>query len=293
MGNTFKYIIISMRVQQWVKNLFIFAALIFSGHLFKFYELWLTAAGFIVLSFTSSAVYLFNDVVDSEKDKLHPEKSHRPIPSGKLQPSTAISVFILFTTLSLICGYIINPYFGMIVLIYILTNIAYSFWLKRLVIIDVMTISFGFVLRVVSGAIIINVPSSEWLIICTILLSLFLGFSKRRSELVLLENTANTHRSVLTQYSPHFLDQLIGIVTASTVMSYALYTISEETILKFGTKNLIYTVPFVLYGIFRYLYLVHKRQEGGNPTQAILTDFPLIINVLLWVLVSSVIIYWK
>lgn len=288
-----KYIILSMRIQQWVKNLFIFAALIFSGHLFKLYDLWLTAAGFIVLSFASSAVYLFNDVVDSEKDKLHPEKSHRPIPSGKLQPSTAISVFFLFTTLSLICAYLINPYFGMIVLIYILTNIAYSFWLKSLVIIDVMTISFGFVLRVVSGAIIINVPTSEWLIICTILLSLFLGFSKRRSELVLLENTANTHRSVLTKYSPHFLDQMIGIVTASTVMSYALYAISEETILKFGTKYLIYTVPFVLYGIFRYLYLVHKKQEGGNPTHTILTDLPLIINVLFWVLVSSVIIYWK
>lgn len=288
-----KYIILSMRIQQWVKNLFIFAALIFSGHLFKLYDLWLTAAGFIVLSFASSAVYLFNDVVDSEKDKLHPEKSHRPIPSGKLQPSAAISVFFFFTALSLIFAYLINPYFGMIVLIYILTNIAYSFWLKRLVIIDVMTISFGFVLRVVAGAIIIDVPTSEWLIICTILLSLFLGFSKRRSELVLLETTANTHRSVLTQYSPRFLDQMIGIVTASTVMSYALYTISEETVLKFGTKYLIYTVPFVLYGIFRYLYLVHKKQEGGNPAHTILTDPPLIINVLFWALVSSIIIYWK
>ncbi|MDI6803171.1 MAG: decaprenyl-phosphate phosphoribosyltransferase [Bacteroidota bacterium] len=288
-----KYIILSMRIQQWVKNLFIFAALIFSGHLFKFYDLWLTAAGFIVLSFTSSAVYLFNDVVDSEKDKLHPEKSHRPIPSGKLKPNTAISTFIIFTTLSLICAYIINPYFGMIVLIYILTNIAYSFWLKSLVIIDVMTISFGFVLRVVSGAVIINVPTSEWLIICTILLSLFLGFSKRRSELVLLENTANTHRSVLTQYSPHFLDQMIGIVTASTVMSYALYTISEETIQKFNTKNLIYTVPFVLYGIFRYLYLVHKKELGGNPTLAIFKDIPLLINLIMWIISAGIIIYWR
>ena len=288
-----KYIILSMRIQQWIKNLFIFAPLIFSGHLFKVNDLLLSIAGFFVLSFASSAIYLFNDVVDMEKDKLHPEKSHRPIPSGKLKPSVAIFTFIIFAILCLVAGYTINPYFGLIVLIYAVMNILYSFWLKQLVILDVMTISVGFVLRVIAGAIIINVPTSEWLIICTMLLSLFLGFSKRRSELVLLENLANTHRSVLTHYNAHFLDQMIGIVTASTVMSYALYTISEETIIKFGTKNLIYTVPFVLYGIFRYLYLVHKKQEGGNPTQAVLTDIPIIVNVLLWVLVSSVIIYWR
>jgi 4-hydroxybenzoate polyprenyltransferase len=282
-----------MRIQQWIKNFFIYAPLIFSGHLFNVHDLLLTMAGFFVLSFASSAIYLFNDVVDMEKDKLHPEKSHRPIPSGKLKPGIAIFSFLVFAILCLIAAYIINPYFGLIVLIYMVMNILYSFWLKQLVILDVMTISVGFVLRVIAGAIIINVPTSEWLIICTMLLSLFLGFSKRRSELVLLENLANTHRSVLTHYSSHFLDQMIGIVTASTVMSYALYTISEETILKFGTKDLIYTVPFVLYGIFRYLYMVHKKQEGGNPTQAVLTDIPIIVNVVLWVLVTSVIIYWR
>jgi len=282
-----------MRIQQWIKNFFIFAPLIFSGHLFNVHDLLLTMAGFFVLSFASSAIYLFNDVVDMEKDKLHPEKSHRPIPSGKLKPGIAIFTFLVVAILCLNAAYIINPYFGLIVLIYMVMNILYSFWLKQLVILDVMTISVGFVLRVIAGAIIINVPTSEWLIICTMLLSLFLGFSKRRSELVLLENLANAHRSVLTHYSSHFLDQMIGIVTASTVMSYALYTISEETIIKFGTKNLIYTVPFVLYGIFRYLYLVHKKHEGGNPTQAVLTDIPIIVNVILWVMVSSVIIYWR
>lgn len=282
-----------MRIQQWIKNFFIFAPLIFSGHLFKVNDFLLTIAGFFVLSFASSAIYLFNDVVDMEKDKLHPEKSQRPIPSGKLKPSVAIFTFLVFAILSLAIAYVINPYFGLIVFIYMVMNILYSFWLKQLVILDVMTISVGFVLRVIAGAIIINVPTSEWLIICTMLLSLFLGFSKRRSELVLLESFANAHRSVLTHYNSHFLDQMIGIVTASTVMSYALYTISEETIIKFGTKNLIYTVPFVLYGIFRYLYLVHKKQEGGNPTQAVLTDIPIIVNVLLWVLVSSIIIYWR
>jgi 4-hydroxybenzoate polyprenyltransferase len=282
-----------MRVQQWIKNLFLFAALIFAGHLFKIHDLLLTVTGFIIFSITSSAIYLFNDVIDCEKDKLHPEKSKRPIPSGNLKSDVAISIFIILSIVSLIIGYNITPYFGLILLIYLTVNILYSYWIKRLVILDVMAISFGFVLRVVAGAVIINVPTSEWLIICTILLSLFLGFSKRRSEIVSLEENANSHRSVLTQYNPQFLDQMIGIVTASTVMSYALYTISEETVNKFGTKNLIYTVPFVLYGIFRYLYLVHKRHEGGNPTMAIITDIPLIVNLFLWVAVSSIIIYWR
>jgi 4-hydroxybenzoate polyprenyltransferase len=282
-----------MRIQQWVKNFFIFAAIIFAGHLFIVRDLLLTAAGFVILSFATSAVYLFNDIIDVENDKLHPEKSHRPIPSGKLKQNTAILASMVFSILSLVGAYFVNQYFFLIVVMYQSVNVAYTLMLKKLVIIDVMTISFGFVLRVIAGAAIINVPTSEWLIICTLLLSLFLGFSKRRSELVLLDNHANSHRSVLSHYNPHFLDQMISIVTASTVMSYALYTISSETILKFQTKNLIYTVPFVLYGIFRYLYLVHKKQEGGNPTTAVLTDVPIIVNVVLWVIVSSVIIYWK
>ncbi|MEK6569991.1 MAG: decaprenyl-phosphate phosphoribosyltransferase, partial [Bacteroidota bacterium] len=179
------------------------------------------------------------------------------------------------------------------VLVYVLINLTYSFHLKKIVILDVMSIAACFVLRVVAGAVIIGVPSSEWLILCTLLLSLFLGFSKRRHELLILEKNAVGHRAVLEHYSPHFLDQMTAIVTASTVMSYALYTISEETVKKFGTNHLIYTVPFVLYGIFRYLYLVHKREEGGNPTKILLTDIPLILNVVAWVLVCAYIIYGR
>jgi 4-hydroxybenzoate polyprenyltransferase len=282
-----------MRIQQWIKNLFIFAALIFSGNLFFLTDLYLTISGFILFSLVSSGVYLFNDIIDIEKDKLHPIKSARPLPSGKLLPNTALVVSILLIVLGIGTSYLLHSNFALVLLLYLILNIWYSYQLKTFVIIDVMTISAGFVLRVIGGAIIIGVPTSEWLIICTILLSLFLGFSKRRHELLILEQHANTHRPVLQHYSPYFLDQMIGIVTATTVMSYALYTISVETIHKFGTKNLIYTVPFVLYGIFRYLYLVHKKEGGGNPTKIMVTDPPLIVNVILWIVSAIIFIYGK
>jgi 4-hydroxybenzoate polyprenyltransferase len=293
MNKTIAQIVTSMRPQQWIKNLFIFAALIFSGNLFYITDVYLTVFGFILFSALASGVYIFNDIIDIEKDKLHPIKSGRPLPSGKLNKNTALTISIFLVVSSIIVSSFVDRMFGMILLLYLIINIWYSYQLKTFVILDVMTISAGFVLRVIAGALLINVPTSEWLIICTILLSLFLGFSKRRHELTILERHANTHRPVLNDYSPYFLDQMIGIVTATTVMSYALYTISDETIQKFGTKNLIYTVPFVLYGIFRYLYLVHKKEEGGNPTKLLVTDVPIIINVILWISTAIIIIYRK
>jgi 4-hydroxybenzoate polyprenyltransferase len=282
-----------MRLQQWIKNFFLFAALVFAGHLRIADDVIKTAIGFLLFSFVASSVYIFNDIIDLEKDKEHPIKSKRPLPSGKLQVATAFTVSIALAFTGLLIGWIVNVEFGAILLIYIIINIIYTLKLKETVILDVMTIAAGFVLRVVAGAVLISVPTSEWLIICTVLLSLFLGFSKRRHELTILESHANTHRAVLQHYSPYFLDQMIGIVTASTVMSYTLYTISEDTVMKFGTKHLIYTVPFVLYGIFRYLYLVHKKEEGGNPTKIALTDRPLLINLVLWFLTASYIIYGR
>jgi 4-hydroxybenzoate polyprenyltransferase len=181
--------------------------------------------------------------------------------------------------------------FGLITCCYILLNLAYSKWLKHIVILDVFAIASGFVMRVVAGAVVIDVTISDWLLICTLLLALFLGFSKRRYELVTLEKDASRHRPVLTEYSPLFLDMMIGIVTASTVMGYTLYTISDETIRKFGTDRLILTVPFALYGIFRYLYLVYHQNYGGNPAHVLLTDRPLLINVLLWAITSGLIIH--
>ena len=200
-------------------------------------------------------------------------------------------VATVLALISLIGAHLLGQAFGTVVGLYLILNIFYSLKLKELVILDVMAIAAGFVLRVVAGATLIGVPTSEWLIICTMLLSLFLGFSKRRVELVSLDELANPHRSVLAHYSAQFLDQMTGIVTAATVMSYAVYTISEETVAKFGTSDLIYTVPFVLYGIFRYLYLVHKREEGGDPTKTILTDVPSIVNLVLWISAAGWIIY--
>jgi 4-hydroxybenzoate polyprenyltransferase len=280
-----------MRLHQWIKNLFIFAALIFSIHLREVNDILITIGGFFCFSFVSSGVYIINDIVDLESDKLHPIKSKRPLPSGKISKSTAFASSNVLILLGGTGAFILQPSFSVIIAVYVVINICYSLVLKNVVILDVMTIAAGFVLRVLGGALLIDVPPSEWLVICSILLSLFLGFSKRRNELVLLDAKANSHRSVLQQYSPYFLDQMIGIVTASTVMSYALYTMSEETIQKFHTHNLIYTLPFVLYGIFRYLYLVHKGEGGGNPSKLALTDKPLLINIILWIVCVIAIIY--
>ena len=289
--STLQSILISLRLSHWVKHLFLFAALIFSGRLLHFDDFLRTVAGFFLFSFASSAIYLINDITDIEKDKLHPTKSKRPIPSGALSVNTAATVAVGLLIIALGVSFQINSSFGLVTAIYVIVNIAYSLFLKNVVILDVMSIAASFVLRVVAGAAMIGVPASEWLILCTLLLSLFLGFSKRRHELLILERDAVAHRSVLEHYSPHFLDQMTAIVTAATVMSYALYTLSEETVRKFSTHHLIYTVPFVLYGIFRYLYLVHKREEGGNPTKILLTDIPMIVNVVVWVLVCVFIIY--
>lgn len=280
-----------MRIQQWIKNLFLFAPLIFSGHLFYPDDFIRTIAGFILFSLVSGGVYLFNDITDFEKDKLHPVKSRRPLPSGALDIRTAYVFALCFSGVGIGAGMFLSRPFGFVLGGYLLLNTLYSLFLKHVVILDVMSIAGGFVLRVVAGAVIIAVPTSEWLVICTVLLSLFLGFSKRRNELTFLDKRADTHRAVLSDYSPYFLDQMMSIVTASTVMSYALYTISPDTVAKFGTTHLIYTVPFVLYGIFRYLYLVHKREEGGNPSKLVLTDKPLLINIILWIVTACTIIY--
>jgi 4-hydroxybenzoate polyprenyltransferase len=198
---------------------------------------------------------------------------------------------VVLTVLSITLAFFLHPYFGLVALLYFLLNIYYSYALKHLVIIDVMTIAVGFVLRAIAGAVVIEVHFSLWLILCTFLLALFLGLNKRRHELTLLTQEAAQHRQILEEYSPYFLDLMINVVTASTVIAYALYTMAEETIEKFQTDKLIFTTPFVMYGIFRYLYLVHQRGRGGNPTRILLTDRPLKINLILWILVAGVMIY--
>jgi 4-hydroxybenzoate polyprenyltransferase len=281
----------SLRLKQWIKNLIIFAPLIFSENIFDIRLLLKSLFAFVLFCLISGAAYILNDIKDLEEDKLHPLKSKRPLASGKLKKSQALITFFFLVTISLIGAFLINVPFFATIGIYLVLQVSYSFWLKHVVILDVFLIATGFFIRVIAGGLVIEVQLSPWLFICTILLALFLALSKRRHELVLLDKSAEIHRPILKEYNPYLLDQMIAVVTASTVISYCLYTISSETIEKFGTRNLIFTVPFVLYGIFRYLYLVHQRNEGGSPELLIITDKPLLIDVFLWIATAVLIIY--
>ncbi len=291
MGKTYVYIWESLRPKQWTKNLFIFAGILFSQNIFNFPLLLEVIVAFLIFCFLSGAVYILNDLTDLEQDRRHPVKSRRPLASGRLKVSHAILALMIFIPSSLVMSYSLRPSFFLVALAYFLLQLAYSFYLKRIVILDVFAIACGFVLRVVAGAVAINVEISSWLLICTILLSLFLGLSKRRHELVVLEEGAQNHRKVLAEYSPYLLDQMISVVTASTVVAYALYTMSEETIERFDTRNLIFTIPFVLYGIFRYLYLIHQKGAGGNPEDILVADKPLMIDIFLWAITVGIILY--
>jgi len=271
-----------MRPRQWTKNLLVFAALIFSQNLFNTSMLRDSTIAFAIFCLLSGSVYTLNDLLDIKQDRLHPKKSKRPLASGKLKPASAIIAGLLLVTLSLANAFWLNTNFGLIALSYFILQIAYSTVLKHVVILDVLAVSVGFVLRAIAGAEVIDVPISSWLLVCTILLALFLSLGKRRHEILLLEGNAVNHRKILYEYSPALLDQMISVVTASTVVAYALYTMSVETITKFQTDNLKYTIPFVLYGIFRYLYLIHQKSEGGSPEKILLNDKPLLINIILY-----------
>jgi len=281
----------SLRIQQWIKNLWVFAPLIFSQNVFDLPLLIKTIFAFVLFCILSGAAYILNDIQDLEEDKLHPVKSKRPLASGRLKKNHALFACILLVLLGLTGAYFLNIYFFVVLLVYFIIQIAYSNWLKHVVIIDVFLIASGFFLRVIAGGFAIEVQLSPWLFICTILIALFLAMSKRRHELVLLDKSAGIHRPVLKEYTPQLLDQMIAVVTASTVISYCLYTVSSETIAKFGTKNLLFTVPFVLYGIFRYLYLVHQKDEGGSPEALIIKDKPLLVDLFLWIATAMLILY--
>lgn len=283
----------SLRPKQWTKNLFIFAALLFSRNVLNSPLLLRAIFAFLVFCFVSGCMYILNDISDLEQDKRHKAKSRRPLASGRLKvPHAVLAVTILIPLLLVASYYLGLPFFAM-TMGYFLLQVAYSFVLKNIIILDVFAIACGFVLRVIAGGVVIGVEISSWLIICTILLALFLGFSKRRHELTLLEQAAQKHRKVLGEYSPYLLDQMISVVTASTVVAYALYTMSPETIAKFDTRNLIFTVPFVLYGVFRYLYLIHRTGAGGSPERILVTDKPLLVDIFLWVAAAAIIIYGR
>jgi 4-hydroxybenzoate polyprenyltransferase len=281
----------TLRPQQWVKNLVLFAGLIFSQNLDKPDLILKSLAGFALFCILSSSVYIFNDVMDAESDRKHPLKSTRPIASGRITVFSALSVFIIFALISLGLSLWLNPLFALTAAGYFVLNLLYSVYFKHVVIIDVMCIAASFVIRAVAGAVLIGVEISAWLVVCTTLLALFLGFGKRRYELLLLEEQATDHRKSLSEYSPYFLDQMISVVTASTVVAYAFYTLSVDVEIKLGTSHMDLTIPFVLYGVFRYLYLIHQKEGGGNPTRMLLTDRPILVNVILWLLAVVLIVY--
>lgn len=282
----------SLRPKQWVKNLFVFAAIIFSQNLHNGYFLFRTILAVAVFCALAGAQYIFNDIADLEHDKAHPLKKNRPIASGRLDPDLARGAAVKIMVGALLVALVLGYKFCIIAAVYLFLTLSYSLKLKNIVILDVMTIAIGFVLRVVAGAVVIDVEISSWLLLCTIFLALFLALNKRRHELILLSDNAQTHRKILKEYSPYLLDQMIAVVTASTLMAYSLYTMSPETIAKFQTQHLNLTIPFVLYGIFRYFYLVHQKEEGGNPTTLMLTDTPLIINTILWLVSFELILYF-
>lgn len=285
-------IFVSMRPKQWIKNGFVFAALIFSQNVFNPRMLLTSIAAFVTFCLISGGVYLLNDVLDVEMDKKHPKKSLRPLASGRLRPLIAKIVFILVLVVSLTVSFLINLSLGTTVLGYLVVQIAYSKFLKNIVIADVFCIAAGFFLRVVAGAKAIEVPISSWLLICTIFISLFLGLGKRRHEFILLGGDAGNHRKVLDEYNITLLDQMVSVATAGTVISYSLYTLSQETIKKFNTENLWFTIPIVLYGIFRYLYLVYRKGVGGSPELTLFEDKHLLGSILLYIIVVGIILYF-
>ena len=284
-------VFVTLRPQQWVKNFVLFAGLIFSQNLSNSDMVVKTIFGFALFCLLSSSVYILNDILDIESDRKHPLKSNRPIARGDIKISTAVILFAILAIVSLVLSYRLSPSFALTALVYFVLNLLYSLYLKHVVIIDVMCIALGFVLRAVAGAVVIGVAISAWLIVCTTLLALFLGFGKRRHELMVLDNQATDHRKSLSEYSQYFLDQMISVVTASTVIAYAFYTLSPDVESKLGTKHMDLTIPFVLYGVFRYLYLIHQKEGGGSPTKMLLSDKPILANIILWLISVVLIVY--
>jgi len=281
-----------MRPKQWTKNLLVFAALIFARRFDDVGAVVTVTLAFALFCLISGSIYLINDIVDREEDHKHPIKRHRPIASWALPVPVATAAAAIFAPGGLVGCYLISVPTGHIACSYLILTLAYTFLFKHVVIIDVLAVAAGYVLRAAAGATAIPVVISPWLLICTILLALFLVLSKRRQELVGLEEGAVAHRPILGEYSSYLLDQMIAVVTASTVMSYALYTISERTVREIGSNRLMYTIPFVLYGIFRYLYLVHQKNRGAAPDRVLLTDLPLLINVLLYTVTVVAILHF-
>ena len=281
----------SLRPAQWTKNLIVFAALIFAVKLLDPAALAYASAAFLIFCALSGAVYLINDVSDREQDRLHPLKRLRPIASGDLSPGTALTFAGVLSVVALSASFALRPAFGAVAASYLALFVVYTRWLKHIVILDVMAIAIGFVLRAVAGGLVISVHVSNWLLVCTMLGALFLGLAKRRHEITLLAEGAKGHRRILEEYDPYLLDQMIGVVAAATMVAYIIYCASPETHAYFGTEWMVLTTPFPIYGLFRYLYLVHRKAGGGSPSDMLLTDRPLLACVALWGVAVVLIVY--
>lgn len=273
----------AMRPRQWTKNAVVFAALVFDAKMTEPTYLIRTVLGFAIFCLVSGTVYLINDLTDIEKDRQHPKKRTRPIAAGRLSVGVARAAIVVILLICLPASFLLDPLFGAIVCGYLLLQVAYSLWLKNVVILDVFVIAAGFVLRVAGGAALVDAERfSPWLYVCMVLLALFLALGKRRGELVLLQGDANSHRAILEEYSLPFLDEMLSVVTATTVLAYALYTFDPGNPHLPVNNAMMLTIPFVLYAIFRYLYLIHQRGETAPPDEVLLKDVPLLVTIFLW-----------
>jgi len=282
-----------IRPKQWIKNFFVFAPILFSKHIFDAAYLINSIEAFVTFCLTTSAVYIVNDIMDVESDRAHPKKKYRPIASGETTIQQALVFLGILIIIIIFSFFFQSKIFMFVIMLYFITNFLYSYKVKKIVLLDVFFISFGFMLRVLGGAAAISVPVSSWMVLTTIFISLFLAISKRRAELSQIVNHENIEkqRPVLKEYSVEFADQLNTIAAAGTIISYALYTVSDRTLATFGTEKLIYTTPLVIYGIFRYMYLMHKKNLGESPTSMVVRDIPILLTVICWFLVCLLIIY--
>jgi len=282
-----------MRPQQWTKNLFVFAGLVFGRKLADAAAVEGSLIAFLLFCLLSSGIYLINDVADAAQDRQHPVKRERPIASGRLPVSVAGAWAAIIIIVGVGLSFRLPLAFALIALAYLALNLLYTFALKHVVILDALCVAAFFVLRAAAGAAAVGVAISHWLLVCTLLLALFIALGKRRHELLLLEEGAADHRTSLGEYSAYLLDQMIAVVTASTLMAYVLYTVDDRTVGAFGSDHLLYTVPFVIFGIFRYLYLIHQKGEGGNPDRIIVSDWQFLVNLLLWMGTVAVVVYCR
>lgn len=282
----------SLRPKQWIKNGFILLPLIFGAKLFSFPDNLRTILGIAIFSLAAGAVYLINDLMDLEGDRLHPLKRLRPLASGKIPKQQVSMAAVPLMVLSIFLSLMLEANFGFLVVFYVVLNLIYSKFLKNLVIIDVFCIGLFFLIRVLAGCFLARVEISHWILFMTVLLALFLGFNKRRQELKMMGKEAGSHRVVLAKYNAYFIDQMIAVVTSSIVVAYMLYTVDGRTVERFGSNHLMFTIPFVYYGLFRYLYLLQKNHKDGDPSRIFLSDRPMQWNVVAWLTVAVAVIYF-